>query len=118
MNPALSTPPRVGRYPLRPGFKGLAETSPDAAAGVAPTAATWRDKAMVAYRLRFPSGYTAEELAAVIGCERVTAQPRVSELLALGKVVDSGERRRNGSGKRAVVWVAVPDEGSGDAKQS
>lgn len=46
-----------------------------------------------------------------LGCERVTIQPRCSELRLFGKIEDSGNRRRNGSGKRAVVWVASSEGG-------
>ena len=42
--------------------------------------------------------------------ERTTVQPRTSELKLLGLIEDSGERRRNRNGKRAIVWVACKRE--------
>ena len=95
-----------GPYPDLPGSKGLSETSSEAAEAIAPAASYWRTKAIVAICSR-RSGFTAEELAAHLGCERVTIQPRTSELRALGSIKDSGERRYNRSGKRAIVWVAI-----------
>ena len=34
-----------------------------------------------------------------------TIQPRYSELVAMGKIKRSGERRRNKSGMSAAVWI-------------
>ena len=51
-------------------------------------------------------GLTAEEAAGILHMDRVSVQPRLSELKALGLVKDSGLRRINPSSrKRAVVWV-------------
>ena len=51
-------------------------------------------------------GLTPEEAADILGMDRVSVQPRFSELKALGLVKDSGLRRINPSSrKRAVVWV-------------
>jgi hypothetical protein len=51
-------------------------------------------------------GLTAEETANHLGIARVSAQPRTSELRSLHLIEDSGQRRRNASGKRAIVWTA------------
>ena len=48
-------------------------------------------------------GLTADE-ATVAGASLLAIRPRVSELRDLGVVVDSGLRRRNRSGRRAIVW--------------
>lgn len=95
-------------YPHAPAL-GATDTSEEAAVAIAPAASVWRDKAMIAFR-RYSSGFTAEELAAFLECERVTIQPRCSELRALGRIRDSGMRRLNGSGKRAIVWIAEVGE--------
>jgi hypothetical protein len=42
----------------------------------------------------------------VLEQSRWSVQPRLSELKAKGLVVDSGVRRRNSTGKNAIVWVA------------
>jgi hypothetical protein len=52
------------------------------------------------------SGLTAIETAKVTGFDRMSIQPRISELRRKGLVTPSGERRRNPSGKTATVWIA------------
>ena len=47
--------------------------------------------------------------AEAMGVDRTTAQPRTSELRLRHMIKDSGQRRRNASGKRAIVWVALSD---------
>jgi hypothetical protein len=95
-------------YPEYPGSKGT-DTSAEAAEAIAPAAATLRAKALVQIRAAGATGRTAEELAGVMGVDRVSVQPRTSELRNAGKIMDSGQRRENASsGKRAVVWV-VPE---------
>jgi len=37
----------------------------------------------------------------------LSIRPRLTELLALGKIADTGETRTNASGKKATVWRAV-----------
>jgi predicted ArsR family transcriptional regulator len=50
---------------------------------------------------------TADEVAAALEISVLHARPRISELRALGKVQDSGERRKNDSGHKAIVWKAT-----------
>lgn len=52
------------------------------------------------------SGLTALETASATGFDRMSIQPRISELRRKGLVTASGERRRNPSGKTATVWIA------------
>lgn len=54
-----------------------------------------------------PVGLTADEVAARLELDRWSVQPRTSELRRLGLIGDSRQRRRNVTGKRAVVWVAA-----------
>ena len=49
---------------------------------------------------------TADECATRLGETVLTIRPRVSELNKAGRIVDSGKRRTNVSGKRATVWTA------------
>jgi len=92
-------------YPHHPGSKGP-ETSAEAADAIAPITGRLRTLTVNAYNQAGQSGLTAEELASVVGWPRVSVQPRVSELVRLGRLRDSGARRVNASsGKRAVVWV-------------
>ncbi|MCH8882314.1 MAG: alpha-hydroxy-acid oxidizing protein [SAR324 cluster bacterium] len=38
--------------------------------------------------------------------DKLAIRPRISELSRLGKITDTGRRRRNTSGKSAIVWKA------------
>lgn len=51
-------------------------------------------------------GLTAHEVSFATGFDRCAIQPRISELRRKGLVVACGKRRRNPSGKTAMVWVA------------
>jgi len=65
------------------------------------------------------TGLTADEVAGRLGLSILSIRPRITELARLGKVRDSGERRRNGSGRKAIVWAAVfPARLSGQRKGS
>ena len=92
-------------YPSTPGAKGLSETSGEAADAIAPLTGRYRKLALDAITRAGWNGLTADELAEALSVTRWTAQPRTSELRALGKIVDSGRRRDNPSGRRAIVWV-------------
>ena len=91
-------------YPCAPA-KGKTDTSFDAAeAVVAPN--TWRKRIYKAIKDYSP-GLTAEEIGLVIGKSgmgALTVRPRVTELSQQGLIEDSGERRKNGSGRNAIVW--------------
>lgn len=87
------------RYPARPGCRPTApETSEAAATSIRTSADTLR-----AACLRERS-YTADEVAKKLGESVLSIRPRFSELKALARIVDSGIRRINSSGKSAVVW--------------
>lgn len=96
-------------YPNTPGFKTIG-TSETAACTMerGGKAATLRDT--VLSLLKEPPhimhGLTADEGAEILGESILSIRPRFSELSALGQIVDSGIRRRNASGRSAVVWVA------------
>ena len=91
-------------YPCAPGHRGV-QTSMEAAAGVTSAARTVRSQVLAAITRAGFEGRTADELAAELGVDRWTCQPRTSELRKERKIVDSGRRRRNASGKRAIVWT-------------
>ncbi len=52
-------------------------------------------------------GFTADELASKLKVSRYTIQPRTSELKLKGLICDSGQRRSNETGKKAIVWVSA-----------
>lgn len=51
---------------------------------------------------------TADQAAEFLGLSILSVRPRFSELRALGEVEDTGERKLNASGHKAVVWRLVP----------
>lgn len=94
----------TGTYPDRPGVKSSLDTTIQAAAEIASEA-----KALQAACLRELATHnlTADETAAQVGRDKMAIRPRFSELKAKGLIRDTGERRKNASGKRAAVWQAV-----------
>lgn len=91
-------------YPNAPGHRGV-ETSIEAGEAVAPKLGRLQAMAERSIRDAGSLGRTADELAECLGLDRWSVQPRTSELKRLGKIVDSGLRRFNSSGKRAIVWT-------------
>lgn len=109
-------------FPDAAGFKGEAETGREAAADIGPKLGRLQNLVLEMAKGCGPRGLTPEEACDLSGMERVTLQPRFSELKVKGLLVDSGQRRLNPSSrKRAVVWVAVehliepegPSDGNG-----
>ena len=93
-------------YPDLPGFKGESGTGREAAAAIAPKMGRLQRLVRELVAARGEQGLTPEEACDLAGHERVSLQPRFSELKAKGAIVDSGKRRVNlSSRKRAVVWV-------------
>jgi hypothetical protein len=77
-------------YPDRPGFKGDSETGREAAAAIAPKLGRLQRLVRELVAARGTQGITPEEAADVTGQDRVSLQPRFSELKAKGTIVDSG----------------------------
>ena len=96
----------MGIYPDSAGHRGV-ETSVAAADALAPTLGRLQRMAEVAIREAGWIGLTADELAARLGLDRWSIQPRTSELKRKGRIRDSGQRRPNCTGKLAIVWVAA-----------
>ena len=90
-------------YPASPGYKDQ-DTSKDAAESMAGRAPTLRQKCFA--ELLQGQG-TADEVADALGVSILAVRPRFTELLALGKIADTGRRRTNKSGRMAKVWYAV-----------
>lgn len=87
-----------------PGWKGT-DTSKEAASGVKLSAARYRT--MTFNMLREHGPMTADEVAKALNLSVLTIRPRVSELRNAGRIADTGERRKNISGRNAAVWRAV-----------
>lgn len=95
------------RYPRAPGHRRV-PTSVEAAAEIGPRAANLRARVLEVLR-RGPA--TADETAESMGESALAVRPRFSELRVLGLVADSGGRRVNRSGRRAIVWRIVGADG-------
>ncbi len=100
-------------YPDAPGHRGV-DTSIAAANDLAPKLGRLQNAALAAIRAAGLIGLTADELAATLDVDRWTIQPRTSELKLRGLIKDSGRRRKNASGKRAIVWVALTNQERAD----
>lgn len=93
------------KYPEAPGWKAR-DTSVAAAEHIRPTAANIQDQCLRAYKVSGPM--TADECANILGMSVLTVRPRISQLSALNQLEDTGIRRKNDSGRNAIVWrVAV-----------
>lgn len=86
-------------YPQSPGFRNT-DTSFEAAASI--NASGLRAKVL---RVVAQAPCTADEAASILDIDRLAIRPRLTELKALGKVRDTGERRPNASGRSAIVWA-------------
>lgn len=92
------------RYPHAPGAQDR-DTSQAAADRAAEAAPLLRTRALAV--LERSNGLTADEVAGRLGLSILSIRPRVTELVRLGKVRDSGARRPNASGRKAIVWAPV-----------
>ncbi len=106
-------------YPNTPGHHGV-DTSIAAADAIASQCGRLQGMALAAIAAAGEAGLTADELAATLEVDRWTIQPRTTELRAKRLIADSGRRRRNVTGKRAIVWVLPKfdpqDEGTNDGE--
>lgn len=85
-------------YPTSPGFRMGSDTSLAASQSV--DANTLR--ARVLAELRKAPG-TADEIAARLGLSILSTRPRLTELKRMGRIIDTGTRRPNASGRSAAV---------------
>ena len=92
-------------YPDHPGFK-TGWTSKEAAHKIAGKASTLREKVYGVIAAAGPAGLTADQAAAMVDDDWRAVRPRCSELAKAGRIVKTGERRRNDTGLAAAVWKA------------
>jgi hypothetical protein len=93
-------------YPQSPGYKDH-DTSKAAAAHIAPRQKNLQSLCLDAIKAA-PNGLTADETAAILGKPIWSIRPRITDLVRLAEIHDSGLRRANESGCRAKVWIAGP----------
>lgn len=89
-----------GPYPHTPGHQDT-DTSIAAAESVKPLVTGLRGRVLKALA---DNPATADECAAELGKSVLSIRPRLTELSAMGSIVDTGERRPNLSGRSAIVW--------------
>lgn len=93
-------------YPETPGHRWV-DTSIEAAAAIEPHCGRLQRISLAAVKAAGSSGLTTDELAERLKVDRSSIQPRTSELKLMGLIGDSGQRRKNRSGIRAIVWTAT-----------
>lgn len=64
-------------------------------------------RAKIYYYLKAYGPKTNEELSEDLHIKYITVTPRISELVELKLVLDSGQRRKTSGGRDAIVWKAV-----------
>lgn len=89
------------RYPHKPGWKGR-DTSRYAALDMQVQAPTLRQSCLDL--LISGAELTADEIAEALDKTILAIRPRVTELSRQGLIEDTGTRRKNVSGKMAIVW--------------
>lgn len=97
------TLPLDGRYPHSPGYKNKEPDGPSrmAALAIKVHAPNLRERCLRTIK-HIPM--TADEVAELMEKSILSIRPRIAELVKLGKIEDSGQRRINQSGKPATVW--------------
>ena len=100
--PCPRTPPLHGQPPSAPG----SDTSEDAAESMSESAPSYRRRVLEFINSRGTVGATSDEVQAALGLTHQNGSARVSELANRYKlIVDSGQKRRTRSGRKAVVYV-------------
>ncbi len=90
------------KYPDVPGAKTHdPDTSMEAATAIKDRAVILRERCRDELKAR---DLTADEIAERLGESVLSIRPRISELYKRARVWPTGERRKNKSGKSAVVW--------------
>ncbi len=88
-------------YPLEPGHKRR-RTSKAAAESMTCEAPVLREKCLA---LLQSEDLTADEIAERLNRSILSIRPRISELNEMSLISDSGMRRKNASGRSAIVWT-------------
>lgn len=88
------------QYPESPGYQDT-DTSFEAAESIRPDVHGLRALCLNALTKR---EMTPDEVARFVGRDRLAIRPRMTELKEMGLIEDSGARRVNQSGRRAIVY--------------
>jgi predicted ArsR family transcriptional regulator len=82
------------------------DTSIEAAEKIEVRAGSMRAQ-VLDYLTKAPAPRSADEIAAALGHDMLAIRPRITELRKAGMIVDSGERGKNKSGRKAILWELV-----------
>lgn len=93
------------KYPDRSGWKEPT-TSREAADAIEQSGNAGRLRKAVVDALLVHGPMTPDECAVVLGEMPLSIRPRFTENAAAGLIFETGETRKNASGKRAKVWTA------------
>ncbi len=91
-------------YPAAPGHRGV-DTSVEAAEAIGSVAGRLRKRVFAVIAETGAAGATTDEIADALAMPRYSVQPRTTELKYDRRIRDSGQRRRNASGCKAIVWI-------------
>lgn len=103
------------KYPYVPGHYG-SDTAVAAAVSMQNAAPYIAGKVLAEVAASGPAGRTGDEVANPLGLDKYAVRPRLAELRQRGDIVDSGRRRINESGRKAIVWILpqfAPTQGGG-----
>jgi hypothetical protein len=96
-------------YPYSPGSRGNSpNTSYEAATTIAPIAPDHRARILAALQAH-SAGLCSEQIGRIVGLSVYAVRPRISELLALGIVEETGDTVKNDRGRNVTIWKAVAD---------
>ena len=91
-------------YDTTSPYQQHSDTSRLAAAAIEPKSGTLRRAVLDFLRCRGDVGATDEEMQTALAMNANTQRPRRVELLRAGLIRESGQLRRTGAGRDAVVW--------------
>jgi predicted ArsR family transcriptional regulator len=97
-------------YGGRPPFVKGSDTSEAASDSMLGEAAKQRSAVYRAISTAQPPGATCEQVENHLGLKHQAASARIRELVLDGLVIDTGQRRRNTSGRTAAIWTVVPPD--------
>lgn len=121
--PASAASGKIGAYTINdtqlcaklktPARSDAPRTSHDAARHIEGYAPIQRARVYSFIESRGSHGATDAEVQTALGLGPQSVSPRRGELVALGRVRDSGARRPTPSGRNAMVWVACVPPANG-----
>jgi len=98
------------KMPGRPAPHSGGSTSHAAAGEIRSDAGRLRQAVWAFIRARGDHGATDSEIQTDLQLAGDTQRPRRWELQRAGLIVDSGQRRRTPTGRKAVVWIASKND--------